>query len=91
MGDTQQLSVTLPRELAEQIEKKVESGAYASASEVVSEGVRTLLDRDLSLDQWLRTEVVKGIAEYRTDPSTATPASEIKQRIQEMAAHKRGR
>lgn len=88
MRNTQQLSITLPREMAKQIEKKVESGAYASVSEVVREGIRTLLDRDMSLEHWLREEVVKGIEEYRTDPSKGIPSAKIKNRVREMAARR---
>jgi putative addiction module CopG family antidote len=86
MRSTQQLSITLPREMAEQIEKKVESGAYASVSEVIRDGIRTLLDRDVALERWLREEVVPGIEEYRADPSKGIPASKIKEAVREMAA-----
>ena len=85
MRNTQQLSITLPREMAKQIEKKVESGAYASVSEVVREGIRTLLDRDVALEKWLREEVVKGIEEYRADPSTGVPIDQAMQHIRKLA------
>lgn len=86
MRSTQQFSITLPNEMAEQIEKKVESGAYASVSEVVREGIRTLLDRDIPLEKWLREEVVPGIEEYRADPSTGIPSEHAMQHIRELAA-----
>lgn len=91
MRNTQQLSITLPREMAKQIEKKVESGAYASVSEVVREGIRTLLDRDMSLEQWLREEVVASYDEYKADPSTAIPIESAKKKIREMAKQRRRR
>ena len=91
MRNTQQLSITLPREMAKQIEKKVESGAYASVSEVVRDGIRTLLDRDVALEKWLREEVVKGIEEHRADPSKGIPSSKIKERVRQMAAHMRSK
>ena len=75
--------------MAEQIEKKVESGAYASVSEVVRDGIRTLLDRDIALEKWLREEVVPGIEEYRANPSSGVPSDKIKQRVREMAARLR--
>jgi antitoxin ParD1/3/4 len=81
MRSTQQFSITLPNEMAEEIEKKVESGAYASVSEVVREGIRTLLDRDVALEKWLRTEVVKSLEEYEADPSSGIPADQILARI----------
>jgi antitoxin ParD1/3/4 len=89
MRNTQQFSITLPNEMAKQIEKKVESGAYASVSEVVREGIRTLLDRDISLEKWLKEEVVPGIEEYRANPSAGIPSNKIKQRVREMSARLR--
>ena len=86
MRSTQQFSITLPNEMAEQIEKKVESGAYASVSEVVREGIRTLLDRDIALEKWLREEVVKSLEEYEADPLSAIPAEEVLDRIREKVA-----
>jgi putative addiction module CopG family antidote len=81
MRSTQQLSITLPREMADAIEKKVRSGAYASASEVVREGIRSLLDRDAAVERWLREEVVKSYDAYKADPSSAVPAGELLPRI----------
>ena len=89
MRNTQQFSITLPHEMAKQIEKKVESGAYASVSEVVREGIRTLLDRDVPLEKWLQEEVVKGIEEYRADPSSGIPSNKIKARVSEIAGRSR--
>jgi antitoxin ParD1/3/4 len=40
MRTTQQFSITLPLEMAEAVEDKVKSGAYASVSEVLRDGVR---------------------------------------------------
>lgn len=89
MRSTQQFSITLPHEMAEQVEKKVESGAYASVSEVVREGIRALLDRDVPLEKWLREEAVKSFDEYEADPSSAIPAAQVLPRIQARAAQRR--
>jgi putative addiction module CopG family antidote len=86
MRNTQQLSITLPREMAEAVERKVKSGDYATVSEVVREGIRALLDRDAAVEKWLREEVVKGIEEYRADPSKGIPSAKIKESVREMAA-----
>ncbi|MBZ0252627.1 MAG: type II toxin-antitoxin system ParD family antitoxin [Candidatus Methylomirabilis sp.] len=40
------MNVSLPVELGDEVHSKVERGEYASASEVVREGLRLLLDRD---------------------------------------------
>jgi antitoxin ParD1/3/4 len=71
------LKVNLPAELAEAVRLKVEAGEYASAEAMLQAGIRSLLDRDESLEEWLREEVVAGHAEYLADPSTALPADDV--------------
>ncbi len=53
MRTTQQLSVTLPTEMARMIKSKVSSGEYASESEVIRDGLRALQARDRAVEQWL--------------------------------------
>jgi len=86
MRSTQQLSITLPREMADAIDRKVKSGDYATVSEVVREGIRALLDRDAAVEKWLREEVVKSYDEYKADPSTGVPADQAMHHIRELAA-----
>jgi putative addiction module CopG family antidote len=86
MQNTQQFSIILPRDLAEAIEGKVKSGAYASVSEVVQEGVHALLERDAAVEQWLHDEVIAGHQEYLTDPSQGVPAEKILDRIKARRA-----
>lgn len=68
MRSTEQYSITLPRAMARIVEEKVASGAYASVSEVVREGVRSLVEREAALDHWLRTEVLASVAEAQAHP-----------------------
>jgi antitoxin ParD1/3/4 len=49
---------SLPTAQARYIDRKVKSGAYASASEVVRAGLRALQERDEAMERWLREEVV---------------------------------
>lgn len=86
MQNTQQLSITLPLDLAEAIERKVKSGAYASVSDVVRDGVCALLEHDAAVEQWLRGEVIAGHEEYIADPSRGVPAEEILDRIKARRA-----
>ena len=81
MRSTQQFSITLPHDMAEVIERIVQSGAYASASEVVRDGVRALMDRDADVERWLREDVLSGHAEHLADPSKAVPAEDVLARI----------
>ena len=81
MRTTQQFSITLPNDMAAVVTDKINSGAYASVSEVLRDGIRALMERDAALEKWLREEVVAGHAEYLTDPSKGVPADQIMARI----------
>jgi antitoxin ParD1/3/4 len=88
MRTTQQFSITLPHDMAEAVEDKIKSGAYASVSEVMRDGVRALLERDAAVERWLREEVILGHAEYLADPSKGVPAQQILGRIKARRASK---
>jgi antitoxin ParD1/3/4 len=89
MRTTQQFSITLPHDMAEAVERKIKSGAYASVSEVMRDGVRVLLERDAAVERWLREEVVAGHQEYLADPSKGVPAEAILDRIKARRAARR--
>jgi putative addiction module CopG family antidote len=86
MRTTQQFSITLPIEMASVVEAKINSGAYASVSEVLRDGLRALMERDAALDRWLRTEVVAGHAQYLANPKSAVTADELLHLLDEDAA-----
>ena len=76
MRKTQSLSITLPREMAKAVKDKVASGAYATESEVIREGLRALSERDAALEDWLRTEGVARYDAYKRDPR-GEPAEKV--------------
>jgi putative addiction module CopG family antidote len=91
MRTTQQFSITLPLDMAEIVERKIKSGAYASVSEVMRDGVRALLDREAAVERWLRDEVVTGHQEYLADPSKGVPAEAILDRIKTRRAARKSK
>jgi antitoxin ParD1/3/4 len=78
MRSTQQLSVTLPLEMAQMVRAKVASGDYASESEVVRDGLRALLARDRAVENWLRQEVLPAYDRMKADPSRGRSAAEVR-------------
>jgi len=78
MRSTQQLSVTLPIEMAQMVRSKVSSGEYASESEVIRDGLRALLARDRAVEDWLRQEVVPAYDRMKADPSRGRSAAEVR-------------
>ena len=81
MRTTQQFSVTLPNDMEAAVADKISSGAYASVSEVMRDGLRALLERDAAVEKWLREDIVAGHAEYLADPSKGVPADRVLARI----------
>jgi len=57
MRATRQMNITLPLSMVAIIKSKVNSGEYASESEVLRDGVRALLSRDKAIEDWLRNDV----------------------------------
>jgi antitoxin ParD1/3/4 len=87
MRSTQQFSITLTNELAEQVRAKVASGDYASESEVIREGLRALQDRDRALEAWLRRDVATAYDATQADPGRVRSGADVKAAL--LAAHER--
>jgi antitoxin ParD1/3/4 len=82
MRSTQPLTITLPLEMAQMVKDKVASGQYATESEVIRDGLRSLAARDAAIEKWLVEEVVSTLDALDADPSRAIPADEAWRRIQ---------
>jgi putative addiction module CopG family antidote len=81
MRTTQQLSITLPNEMAEAIKTKVRAGEYATESEVIREGLRALLNRDRAIERWLQNEVGVAYDALKSNPSRAVTADQVRERL----------
>ncbi len=81
MRTTQQLSITLPNEMAALVKARVASGEYASESEVIREGLRALAARDNAMEQWLREQVIPAYDALNSDPSSGRSAADIRNRL----------
>ena len=81
MRSTQQLSITLPHEMAELIRAKVSAGEYATESEVVRDGLRVLLARDRAVETWLREQVAPAYDALKANPSRAVSAKHVRARL----------
>jgi len=54
--------------MAEMVRNKVDSGAYASESEVIRDGLRALELHDRALETWLTREVLRRLQRSGTTP-----------------------
>jgi hypothetical protein len=78
MRTTQSLSITLPHEMAQMVKAKVTSGEYATESEVIRDGLRSLAARDAAVEKWLREEVAPTYDRVMADiEGTTVPADEV--------------
>lgn len=78
MRSTQQLSVTLPIDMAAQVKARVASGEYASESEVIRDGLRALQAREKAIETWLREDIASTYDAMQADPSRARSLTDIK-------------
>lgn len=81
MRSTQSLSITLPLEMAQMVKAKVASGEYATESEVIRDGLRTLVARDAALEKWLMDEVVPTIQALDSGAMITAPAEDVRKRL----------
>jgi antitoxin ParD1/3/4 len=77
MSAVQKRTFSLPGEQADYVDGLVETGAYASASEVIRAGLRALQERDAAVERWLREEVVPVAAAMQENPSRALTANDV--------------
>ena len=77
MRTTKPISITLPHEMVRLIKNKVASGEYASESEVVRDGLRSLQARDVALEKFLREEAAQSYDEYKANPSIGISAAKV--------------
>ena len=81
MRTTQQLSITLPNDMADVVKTKVRTGEYASESEVIRDGLRALLARDRAVDNWLQQQVGPAYDALKADPSRAVTVGHVRARL----------
>jgi len=86
MRTTQQFSITLPNEMAAVVKSKVETGQYASESEVIRDGLRALMARDQAVESWLHQQVGPAYDALKANPARAVTADQVRARL--AAEHK---
>ena len=81
MRTTQQMSITLPNDMANVVKSKVQAGEYASESEVIRDGLRALIARDRAVETWLTNQVGPVYDALQADPSRAVTADQVRARL----------
>ncbi|HEY1935301.1 MAG TPA: type II toxin-antitoxin system ParD family antitoxin [Acetobacteraceae bacterium] len=77
MPAVEKRTISLPPAQAAYIDSLVETGTYASASEVVRAGLRALQERDAAVERWLRDEVAPTYDAMQADPGRGLSADQV--------------
>lgn len=64
------------------VKKKASSGEYASESEVIRDGLRTLVARDAAMNRWLRDEVVPAMEDARAHPEQLLTPEQVRRSLE---------
>ena len=75
--------------MANAVRAKVQTGEYASESEVIRDGLRALLARDRAVEGWLHDQVGPAYDALKAEPSRAVTAEQLRARIAEEVAKSR--
>ena len=67
--------------MAESVRAKVASGEYATESEVIRDGLRTLMARDQAVEAWLNKRVASAYDALKASPSRTVSAAEVRARL----------
>lgn len=81
MRTTQQMSITLPKEMADAVKAKVRAGEYASESEVIRDGLRALQARDRAVENWLVGQVGPAFDALKAEPTRAVAIESVRARL----------
>jgi putative addiction module CopG family antidote len=74
--------------MAELVRGKVESGEYATESEVIRDGLRALERHNRALDAWLISEAIPALTAMKADPSKGRTGEQVRGSLD--AAYKSG-
>jgi Arc/MetJ-type ribon-helix-helix transcriptional regulator len=67
--------------MADLVKAKVAAGEYATESEVIRHGLRTLLARDRAMEAWLREQVVPVAQALKADPGRALSVDQAREQL----------
>jgi len=81
MRTTQQMSITLPFEMADVIKTRVRSGEYATESEVIRDVLRALMARDRAVESWMQGQVGPAYDALKADASRAVSIDQVRARL----------
>ena len=88
------MNISLTPQLEEMVNRKIESGMYTSASEVIREALRLLNEHDRIREaqiQEMREKVLAGVAEIREGKTKPFNADDIKAKGRKRLKRSKGK
>lgn len=76
MTATRAFNITLPVEIADMMQAKISAGEYANESEVVRDGLLTLVQNNIAIERWLLDDVLPAIEELDRDAGQVRTVAE---------------
>jgi antitoxin ParD1/3/4 len=67
--------------MADVVKAKVQTGEYATESEVIRDGLRALLARDRAVESWLHQQVGPAYDALKAEPSRAIMVDQVRARL----------
>jgi len=64
--------------MARAVRDKVNSGEYASESEVIRDGLRALQERKQAVEDWLRTQAVASYDAMKANPARGVSSENVR-------------
>ncbi len=77
MSSPEKRTFSLPAVQAQYIDSLIESGTYASGSEVVRAGLRALQERDRIIERWLSEDAASAYDSIQANPGRAIPPTQF--------------
>lgn len=83
----QQLTITLPDDIAGVIKSMVKEGDYATESEVIRDSLRTFLNQNRHVESWLADHVGPAYDALKAEPSRGFTTKQVRARLAEERNH----
>jgi len=77
MAATRKITVELPEDVAQRVDRRLAEGGYASQSDIVTASLNAQLDSDERLDRWEGQVLKSALAEWQAAPEKVRPVNVV--------------
>lgn len=77
----QELTITLPDDIAGFVKSMVKAGKYATESDVIHDSLRIFHNKNSGIEHWLADQVGPAYDALKADPSRGLTAEQVRARL----------